>query len=146
MPVASGRHPADDAIVEPYRLVAERIGTVGVYDQCHKASLRLLLSIASDSLAANELRLVEGEEPGRDSDDGAEGGADEKLIGKHVREAGADEGRAREGGADDPDRGAEHPSAEERAEMIAALKQHLLTVRQEHPMLIEAQANEPATN
>jgi hypothetical protein len=29
-------------------------------------------------------------------------------------------------------------TAEERAEMIAALKQHLLSVRQEQPMLIEA--------
>jgi hypothetical protein len=37
-------------------------------------------------------------------------------------------------------------SAEERSEMIAALKQHLLTVRQGQPMLIEAKANEPATN
>jgi hypothetical protein len=37
-------------------------------------------------------------------------------------------------------------TAEERAEMIAALKQHLLTVRQEQPMLIEAKANEPGTN
>jgi hypothetical protein len=37
-------------------------------------------------------------------------------------------------------------TAEERAEMIAALRQHLLTVRQEQPMLIEAKANEPATN
>ena len=32
-------------------------------------------------------------------------------------------------------------TAEERIEMIAALKQHLLTVRQEQPMLIEAKAN-----
>src|SRR5262249_54530474 len=31
-------------------------------------------------------------------------------------------------------------SAEERAEMIATLKQHLLTVRQEQPMLIETKA------
>src|SRR5215471_16412567 len=32
-------------------------------------------------------------------------------------------------------------TAEERIEMIAALKQHLLTVRQEQPMLIEAKTN-----
>jgi hypothetical protein len=32
-------------------------------------------------------------------------------------------------------------TAEERIEMIAALKQHLLTVQQEQPMLIEAKTN-----
>src|SRR5262249_26296138 len=35
-------------------------------------------------------------------------------------------------------------NAEERAEMIAMLKQHLLTRQQEQPMLIEAKVDEPA--
>jgi hypothetical protein len=35
-------------------------------------------------------------------------------------------------------------AAEERAEMIAMLKQHLLTRQQEQPMLIEAKVDEPA--
>ena len=34
-------------------------------------------------------------------------------------------------------------TAEERAEMIAMLKQHLLTRQQEQPMLIEAKVDEP---
>jgi hypothetical protein len=34
-------------------------------------------------------------------------------------------------------------SADERSEMIAAIKQHLLTIREERPMLIEATVNEP---
>jgi len=35
-------------------------------------------------------------------------------------------------------------TAEERGEMIAMLKQHLLTRQQEQPMLIEAKVDEPA--
>src|SRR5262245_55515840 len=35
-------------------------------------------------------------------------------------------------------------AAEERAEMIAMLKQHLLARQQEQPMLIEAKVDEPA--